>query len=354
MYVADSYNYTIRKVSPNGVVTTLAGLAGNWGNADGTNSNARFGEAYGIAVDGAGNVYVADTYNYTIRRLAPAGTNWVVTTLAGSAGNYGSADGTNSDARFDYPTGLALDPAGNIYVTDAGNNLIRKLTPVGTNWVVTTLAGSAGVSGSADGTNSQALFDSPEAVTLDGSGNLYVADAYNNTIRKITPVGANWVVTTLAGLAGQWGSADGLGNSARFDYPTSLALDRDGNIYVADANNNTIRKVTPVGTNWMVSTAVGVASIGSVDATGRLAQFYNPYGVAVDTNGNVYVADSDNNTIRRITPAGAVSTLAGSPRVTGTADGTNSGARFNLPWGIAVDGAATSMLRTITTRRFGS
>jgi sugar lactone lactonase YvrE len=197
-----------------------------------------------VAVDSAGNVYVADSSNFTIRKVTPAG---VVTTLAGLAGSYGSADGTGSAARFSAASGVAVDSMGNVYVADTGNNTIRKVTPAG---VVTTLAGLAGSSGSADGTGSAARFNSPQGVAVDGSGSVYVADHSNNTIRKVTPVGTNWVVRTLAGLAGPqsetfYGSADGTGSAARFSNPYGVAVDGAGNLYVADSSNNTIRKGYP-------------------------------------------------------------------------------------------------------------
>ena len=179
-----------------------------------------------MAVDGSGNVYVADSGNYTIRKITPAG---VVSTLAGLAGSSGSADGTGSAARFYYPTGVAVDGSGNVYVADTGNYTIRKITPAG---VVSTLAGLAGSTGSADGTGSAARFYYPYGVAVDGSGNVYVADTGNYTIRKITPAG---VVSTLAGTAGSSGSADGTGSAARFNYPTGVAVDGSGNVYVADS-----------------------------------------------------------------------------------------------------------------------
>ncbi len=300
LYVADTDNDTIRKVTPAGVVTTLAGLAGSYGSANGTNSTARFDFPTGVAVDGAGNVYVADEYNHTIRKVTPVGTNWVVTTVAGLAGYTGSANGTNSTARFYYPEGVAVDANGNLYVADRNNDTIREVTPVGTNWVVTTLAGLARYTGSANGTNSVARFDFPTGVAVDSATNLYVADGYNYTIRKVTPVGTNWVVTTLAGQALSSGFNDGTGNAARFYYPEGLAVDANGNLYVADTDNDTIRKVTPVGTNWVVTTLAGLAgSYGSANGTGSAARFHFTAGVAVDGAGNVYVADEDNYTIRK-------------------------------------------------------
>jgi len=220
--------------SPVGTVTTFAG--GVSGSTDGTGADARFKRPQGVAVDGDGNVYVADSENYTIRKITPAG---VVTTLAGTAGSQGSADGTGADARFYHPVGVAVDGDGNLYVTEDYNHTIRKITPAGE---VTTLAGTAELSGSDDGTGADARFDSPVGVAVDGDGNLYVTDRDNNTIRKVTPAG---VVITLAGAAGSQGSDDGTGPLARFDSPVGVAVDGDGNLYVADRDNNTIRKVTP-------------------------------------------------------------------------------------------------------------
>jgi hypothetical protein len=178
--------------------------------------------------------------------MTPVGTNWVVTTVAGRAGIAGSADGTNSAARFNYPDDLKMDSAGNLYVADAWNDTIRKMTPVGTNWVVTTLAGRAGIAGSADGTNSAARFGAGfGGLAVDTNGNVYVADFNNETIRKVTPVGTNWVVTTLAGLAGVAGAIDGTGSAARFNHPNGLSLDTAGNLYVEDDGNDTIRKGMP-------------------------------------------------------------------------------------------------------------
>jgi hypothetical protein len=329
VYVADTYNYTIRKVALGGVVTTLAGQPGSWGSADGTGSAARFWWPRGVAVDSAGNVYVADTANDTIRKVTPGG---VVTTLAGLAGNIGSADGAGSAARFDWPDGVAVDSAGNVYVADTANDTIRKVTPGG---VVTTLAGLAENEGSADGTGSAARFYQPAGVAVDNAGNVYVADYYNCTIRKVTPSG---VVTTLAGLAGSYGSADGTGSAAQFKYPKGVAVDSAGNVYVADDRNDTIRKVTPSG---VVTTLAGLAgSYGSADGTGTNAQFTDPSGVAVDSAGNVYVADTGNGTIRKVTPGGVVTTLAGLAGSGGWADGTGSAARFNGPDGVAVDSSA--------------
>jgi hypothetical protein len=280
LYVADSFNHTIRKmtlVGANWVVTTVAGLAGNRGSANGTNSNARFNEPGGVAFDSAGNLYVADWASSTIRKMTPAGTNWVVTTAAGLAGSFGSVNGTNSDARFNIAGGVALDSADNVYVVDVENNLIRKMTLTGTNWVVTTVAGLGGNSGGTDGPGNVALFKGPSGVAVDGAGNTYVADQINHTIRKVTPTGE---VTTLAGLAGYAGSTDGMNSAARFNDPSGVAVDNSGNIYVAETLNHIIRKVTPAGSNWSVTTLAGfpnpTGNGGSADGTGSSARFSFP------------------------------------------------------------------------------
>jgi hypothetical protein len=299
--------------------TTLAGAA-SIGSADGTNSAARFYEPTKVVVDNSGNLYVSDNKNFTIRKITPVGTNWVVSTIVGLAGQDNHIDGTGSAARFEYPDGMVVDGVGNIYVADY--NSIRKLTLNGTNWVVTTVANG---------------FYYPYGLALDGTGNIYVGDSWNHTIRKITQNGGNWVVTTLAGLAGGDGSANGTNSEARFNYPQGVAVDSAGNVFVADTWNHTIRKITPVGTNWVVTTFAGVAGgDGEADGTGSAARFKYPQDVAVDGADNIYVADG--YAVRKITPAGVVTTLAGLTTVSGdSVDGTNSAARFRGPTGLSAD-----------------
>jgi hypothetical protein len=322
---------------------TLAGTAGSSGSTDGTGSAARFYFPQGVAVDSAGNVYVGDTFNYTIRKITSAG---VVTTLAGTAGSSGSSDGTGSAARFYFPTSVAVDTAGNVFVADTDNQTIRKVTSGG---VVTTLAGSAGNSGSTNGTGSAARFSSPQGVSVDSAGNVYVADRQNHTIRKVTSAG---VVTTLAGTAGSSGSSDGTGSAARFNSPRSTAVDSAGNIYVADTTNHTIRKITSAG---VVTTLAGTAgSSGSTNGTGSAARFNGLQGVAVDSAGNVYVGDTFNYTIRNVTSAGVVTTLAGSAGNSGSADGFGSAARFGQPMGVAVDSAGNMFVADMTNHTIRS
>ena len=302
------------------VVVTLAGN-GAQGDADGTGAAAGFNYPIGIAADANGNLYVGDQLNEKVRKITPAG---VVTTLAGN-GAPASADGVGSSATFYYPTGVTVDPSGNIYVTDLGGNTIRKVTSGG---VVTTVAGDGGA-GATNGPASTATFRSPAGVAIDKSGNLYITDASNNQIRMVTP-GA--VVSTFAG-SGPQGSADGTGAAASFYYPYGIAIDASGNLYVADTRNNKIRKITPAG---VVSTLAGGGAVGSADGTGTAASFNYPAGIAVDSIGNLYIADVGNNEIRKVTPAGVVTTVAGST-TPGDVDGTGSAAAFSNPYGVTVD-----------------
>jgi sugar lactone lactonase YvrE len=285
LYVADYANHLIRKVSPDGTVTTLAG--GPPGSADGPGSAARFKGPDSLVLAPSGDLYVADADNRQIRKIAPDG---AVTTVAGS-GEPGDRDGPARTAQFTYPTGIAVDGRGVLYVADRGAHRIRTITPEGR---VTTLAGS-GRPGYTDAMGAAAQFHDPMTVVVDPAGRLFVADSGTHTIRMITPDGR---VSTLAG-GGQPGFADGAGRAARFNWPTGLARDEAGNLYVADSNNSNIRKITPDG---MVTTLAGSGRAGADDGPGRSARFSFPTGVGVDRQGNLYIADSANHLIRRISP----------------------------------------------------
>lgn len=304
-----------------GNVTTLAG-SGTQGSINGQGTAAEFYWPNGIAVDSSGNLFIADSGNGLIRKITPGG---LVSTLAGS-GTAGFANGQGTAASFNFPTGIALDPQGNIYAADMANNQIRKIT---SGNVVTTLAGST-TSGSTDGTGTAASFNSPAGVAVDASGNVYVADMGNNMIRKITSGG---VVSTLAGQAGMTGSTNGQGTAALFNQPYGIAVDSSGNVYAGDYHNNLIRKITSGG---LVSTLAGSGTAGYVDGQGAAAEFDGPCGVAVNSSGTIYAADSINNMIREITPGGLVSTLAGGGPCCAV-NGTGTNASFSSPGGVAVD-----------------
>jgi sugar lactone lactonase YvrE len=384
LFVADRGNHTIRRVTPDGVVTTVAGLAPLAGSRDGSGMAARFNAPYGLAVDNAGNIYVTDTFNTLVRRIDASG---VVTTFAGVLASNGSVDGSGDIARFNEPYGVAVDEAGAIFVADRFNHTVRRISTTG---VVTTVAGSAGEPGSADGIASAARFSNPMGLTIDRMGNLYIADSGNGTIRKLT----NGVVTTIAGTAGMAGNQDGVGGAARFFQPQAIALDGAGNLYIADTLNTSrfrtsaIRKLAPTGivttlaqaplgtgavtpTETGFNSATGIAidaagtiyfvdmlamvirrlnadgttttfagmpgRAGSSDGSGADARFNVPFSLAIDLTGNLIVADWNNHTLRRITPTGRVTTLAGAPGIFGGRDGVGSTARVSGPRGVAVD-----------------
>jgi sugar lactone lactonase YvrE/Tfp pilus assembly protein PilE len=274
----------------------------------------------GITIDASGTAYVADSNSSRIISV----TSGSVSSVFAGSGVQGFVDGSVAAAKFALPSGIAIDASGTVYVSDNVNNRIRKIS----GGVVTTLAGS-GAASFADGTGTNAQFYRPYAIAVDTSGTLYVADSYNHRIRKITPAG---VVTTLAG-SGVAGFADGTGNNAQFKYPSGIAVDTSGTVYVGDSSNNRIRKITPAG---VVTTLAGSGVAGFADGIGGSAMFNNPYGLAVDTAGNIYVADGQNQRIREISPNGVVTTLAGSGTA-GTIDGSGTTAQFYNPSGIAVD-----------------
>jgi sugar lactone lactonase YvrE len=380
LYASDTKSNTIRKVVvATGEVTTLAG-SGSPGSADGTGTTASFDGPGALAIDDAGNLYVADGIvghgNLPIREVAIA--SGVVTTLGDISGFFGGAASS-----LDAPGGLAVDGVGNLYaaavgaivkvivatweaseltsvplapsaypptglifglVTDSPNSLyvadtrndtIRQVA-IATG-MVTTLAGSDEALGGVDGTGAMATFNEPNALVGDLAGNLYVADTNNHTIRQVNI--KTGVTTTLAGYLGVSGAADGRGAEARFDHPSGLAIDREGNLYIADTRNCTIRKM--VIPSAVVTTLAGSPSLpGSADGTGVVARFNQPTGLALDDAGNLFVADTASFTIRRVVVAtGTVTTLAGTPGILGSADGQGSEATFLGPNGLAIDGA---------------
>ena len=281
-------------------VRRLTHLGTNW-QADNLGSLGASYAFHGLDVDQTGSIYLADPWNEAVKRIAWNGTTWVTTKLAG--GWLGSSDGTNGNATFWGLGDVAVDRTGVIYVCDDANNTIRKVTPNAADWVVTTIAGRAGVPGSTNGLGTNALFSSPSSIAFDQAGTLYVADTSNCTIRKLAPVGNDWVVTTLVGVPGSVGNEDGTNTVARFKGPRAIAVDELGNLYVAESSH-TIRKIAPIGGDWVVSTIGGMPDqAGNADGTGSDARFHDIDGITVDLSGNVYVTDYMNGAIRMGVPS---------------------------------------------------
>jgi len=379
VYIADEGNETIRKLDTNGIVTTYAGKAGFRGSADGHGAEARFNCPTAVAIDRGGNLYVADSGNFTIRKITPSRE---VSTLAGKAGEHGKVDGKGASARFHRTRGIAVNSDGVIYVADTFNHAIRQVSPDG---VVTTLAGGSGKVGLVDGSGSKAQFNNPVDVAVDSQGFIFVADRENQAVRRISPTGT---VTTFLGAdipAGKSSedslsykeigipngigtdnqgdlfvttnknvfkvSADGkfsilagkknrnvtdwIGNWASFGDPGHAALDHTGALYFAD--NYSIRKISPDGT---VTTVSGKdRKGGSNDGIGNSAQFHHPRGIAADTRGNIYVNDVGNAVIRKISSAGEVSVFAGTLGKHAYKDGVGTAAELNADWTLVADNA---------------
>jgi DNA-binding beta-propeller fold protein YncE len=308
-------------------VSTLAGTGSATPFADGEGSAATFNYPCGIALDASGNLYVADQDNHRIRKITPAG---VVSTAAGTGNSTPFTNGALNVATFQYPGEVAVDAAGNLYVAEygtTGNNRIRLINTAG---VVSTFAGTGNLTPFKDGAANTATFNKPNGIAVDTkTGRIYVADAGNNRIRYL----ASATVNTWAGTGSTTPFQDGAGSTATFNEPTGVAADTEGNLYIADASNHRIRKITAAG---MVSTLAGTGSeTPFADGAGNKATFNVPAGIALDAAGNVYVADLKNHRIRKITPDGTVSTIAGD----GTAnfkDGAGKTAQFNEPRALTV------------------
>lgn len=286
IYVADASNNRIRKMSPQGQVTTYAG-AGVAGYLDGTGATAQFNLPLSVFAPPSGEVIVADTGNNRIRRIGITSSR-LLTTIAGT-GESGYLDGPVGTAKFNFPNDVVADTAGALYVSEFNNHTVRKIF----SGTVSTLAG-AGVSGYADATGKEARFNQPAGLALDKAGNLYVSEWGNQRLRKVTPDG---VVSTLAG-AGVSGFKNGNAAVAQFNQPDDLATSANGNIFVVEHGNHAMRKVSPGGA---VTTVAGTGQPGNVDGKGRDAKFSSPAGLAIDAAGNLIVADTGNNTIRKIT-----------------------------------------------------
>ena len=314
-------------------ITTVAGGGSSLGDG-GAATAAQLNNPRGIAVDGAGNLYIADTWNNRIRKVDTAG---VITTVAGSGTNGFSGDGgAATSARLNYPYGVTPDGAGNLYIADSRNNRIRKVDTAG---VITTVAGSSttGAFSGDGGAATTARLNLPDSVVLDALGNLYIADRVNHRIRKVDTAG---VITTVAGSSttGAFGGDGGAATAARLYDPSSVALDALGNLYITDKDNRRIRKVDTAG---VITTVAGTGAFGSSGDGGAAtaARLSTPIGVAVDWAGNLFIADEDGHRIRKVDTAGNISTVAGSS-TTGAFSGDGgaaTAARLNEPEGVALD-----------------
>ena len=309
---------------PTANVSTIAG--------NGTPGTGTLNEPCDIAIDKHDNLYVVDLRNHCIRKITKTG---AVSTFAGSAGAAGYANGTGTAARLSLPMGIVIDAAlNNLYVTEWDGHRIRKVTiPAdGSLGVVSMVAGSItgafGFQEAPSGPGTNALFRCPCCLAIDAADNLYVTDAHNHRVRRVTKAG---VVTTIAG-SGERGLYDNKGLSVQFNYPEGIAIDKSGNLYVAEYGNHCIRKLTPDG---YVTTLAGNGAAGTADGVGVAAQFQQAEGIVADASGNLYVADRNNHLIRRVTPSGVVSTIAGS--TAGFANGVGAAAKFSSPHGMAID-----------------
>jgi DNA-binding beta-propeller fold protein YncE len=320
-------------------VRTIAGSGEYTPFANGNGTSATFYAPNAGVVDGSGNLYIADTFNNRIRKMTPSG---VVTTFAGSGVQGFKDDDTATSAKFYYPGGITIDSSGtNLYVADTFNHTIRKI--VISSGAVTTVAGlatdGAGVGAFADDTGTSARFNRPYGITIDNSGNLYVADSNNNRIRKI--VISTGEVTTFAG-SGVQDMVNDTGILARFYRPIGITRDSSGNLYVSEIGNSLIRKID---TSAVVTTFAGFGGLGFVDGTGTNARFNQPYGITIDNSGNLYVADTTNHCIRKIViSTQVVTTIGGDSPQSGYVDAVvGNSARFNSPRGIASDASGENI-----------
>ena len=297
LYVADSANHTVRRISSTGVVTTLAGLAGTGGSNDGSGAAARFSALRGIAVDGAGNVYVVD--NSAIRKISTAG---IVTTLAGASGVLGDADGAGAAARFRRPWGIAVDASGNVFVADTENSLVRRISPSGE---VGTLAGTRGMRGRADGSTASATFLGPVGIAIDTTGNLYLTDWFGPPAPNI-PEGSTFIrrIGTDGAVSTMAGTMNGENGPGAFMDTFAITADGSGNVFVAAVSS--VKRVSATGTITTVA--------------GPTTQFQSLIGMAIDGAGNLYVTDMSNHTVSRVAPSGEIILVAGKPGEPGSAN----------------------------------
>ena len=334
LYIADSGNQRIRKVDSTGTITTVAGTGEHgFGGDGGPASQAQISSPTGVAVDGAGNLYIADAGNHRVRRVDSTGT---ITTVAGTGEHgFGGDGGPASQAQISSPTGVAVDGAGNLYIADAGNHRVRRVDSTGT---ITTVAGTGEAGFGGDGAPAtQAGIDRLTGVAVDGAGNLYIADWNSNRVRKVDSTGT---ITTIAGTGERgFGGDGGPASQAQISSPTGVAVDGAGNLYIADWDNGRIRRVDSAGTITTIAGTGGFYFRGD-GGPARQGWLSYPTGVAVDGAGNLYIADADDHRIRKVdSTTGTITTVAGGVNTFGGDGGPASEAQISSPTGIAVDGA---------------
>ena len=336
-YIADQSNHRVRKVAANGVITTVAGTGTSGYSGDsGPAGSAMLNQPYGVALDSTGNLYIADAANHRVRKVDANGN---ITTVAGTGtSGYSGDGGSATSAQINFPTGVAFDTAGNLYIADSSAASVRK---VAVNGTITTIAGYniAGYSGDG-GLATSALLNSPQGVAVDSAGNVYIADASNNRIRKITA--ATGIITTVAGNGNSTFSGDGgLATSAQINNPAGVYLDAAGNLYIAENNNQRVRKVD---TSGIITTIAGNGSSNYSGDGGPAtsANLRNPVGVFVDPSGNVYVAEVNNNAIRLLTPVGTLPVLTIQSTHTGNFTQGQNGASYTVTVSNAAGAGATT------------
>ncbi len=331
LYIADFSDGRVRRVAANGIITTVAGNGGAGYSGDGgAATGARLYWPTGVAVDAAGNLYIADSGNNRVRTVAAAGT---ISTLAGNGSAYSGDGGPATSAQLNGPWGLAVDASGDVYIAATSDNVIRK---VAANGIITTVAGTGtwGYSGD-DGPATGAQLYEPEGVAVDAAGDIYIADAFNAVVRKVA---ANGIIRTVAGT-GTWGySGDGgPATGAQLSEPEGVAVDAAGNLYIVDTSSVVVRKVAA---NGIITTVAGTGANGFSGDGGPAAsaQLTWPQGVAMDVSGNLYIADSGNNAIRKVAADGTITTVAGTGTLGYSGDGgAATSAQLNWPQGVAVD-----------------
>ncbi len=332
LYIADRGNNRIRKVSPAGIITTVFGNGSSSFSGDGGPAISASGGALGVAVDSAGNLYIADDFNNRVRKVSASG---IITTLAGNGSAAYSGDGgPATSAALNRPAGVAVDQQGNVYIADRSNHRIRKVSPSGT---ITTVAGTGANSFSGDGgPATSAALNSPEGLFVDTAGNLYIADLNNNRVRRVSPSGT---ISTVAGQFQGYAGDGGPATAARLFWPSAVVLDAAGNLYIADGGNNRIRSVNALG-NINTIAGNGLFQFAGDGGTATSASLRTPYSVALDGTGGFYIADQDSHRVRKVAASGTISTYAGNGGLGSSGDGgPATSAQLGFPYGLVVDGS---------------